>query len=64
MVSLIKMFQSSFIIRSFSKIETGKVVSGSITGVDFYPILIRLAGGIPYDVLDSENIFDWMKKIY
>jgi arylsulfatase A-like enzyme len=44
------------------KIKAGTVVSEPVTGVDFYPTLVALTGGIPDNGLDGENIFDWMKK--
>lgn len=42
------------------KIEPGTVVSNPVTGVDFYPTLVTLAGGIPDSGLDGENIFNQM----
>ena len=44
------------------KIKAGTVVSEPVTGVDFYPTLVALTGGIPDNGLDGENIFDRMKK--
>lgn len=44
------------------KIKAGTVVSEPVTGVDFYPSLVVLTGGIPDNGLDGENIFDRMKK--
>lgn len=44
------------------KIKAGTVVSEPVTGVDFYPSLVALTGGIPDNGLDGENIFDRMKK--
>ena len=44
------------------KIKAGTVVSEPVTGVDFYPTLVALTGGIPDNGLDGENIFGRMKK--
>jgi arylsulfatase A-like enzyme len=44
------------------KIKAGTVVSEPVTGVDFYPTLVALTGGIPDNGLDGEDIFDRMKK--
>lgn len=38
------------------KIKAGTVVSEPVTGVDFYPTLVALTGGIPDNGLDGENI--------
>ena len=44
------------------KIKAGTVVSEPVTGVDFYPTLVALTGGIPDNGLDGKNIFGRMKK--
>lgn len=50
------------IMRYPGKLSAGTVVSVPIIGVDFYPTLVSLAGGVPDSELDGENIFDLLKK--
>ncbi|MEG0648091.1 MAG: sulfatase-like hydrolase/transferase, partial [Bacteroides sp.] len=46
------------ILKYPGKIKPGTVVDDLVTGVDFYPTLLTLAGGIPAAGLDGENIFN------
>ena len=46
------------ILKYPGKIKSGTVVNDLVTGVDFYPTLLTLAGGIPATGLDGENIFN------
>lgn len=50
-----------FIMKYPSKLPAGTVVSDPVIGVDFYPTLVTLAGGIPAKSLDGKDIFDLLK---
>lgn len=50
------------IMRQPGIIPEGIVDSTPVTGVDFYPTFVSLAGGIPADYLDGENIFELAEK--
>lgn len=50
-----------FIMKYPNKLPAGTVVSDPVIGVDFYPTLVTLAGGIPAKSLDGKDIFDLLK---